>query len=50
MSENDKPLPQKKKPYRAPVLETYGAISELTRNVTGTGKNDTMSGSSTKTG
>jgi len=49
MSETEKPAPQKK-PYRTPVLETYGAIRELTRNVTGTGKNDTMSGSSTKTG
>jgi hypothetical protein len=49
MSETDKPDPRKK-PYRTPTLETYGPIRELTRSVTGTGKNDTMSGNATKTG
>jgi hypothetical protein len=42
--------PEAKKPYRTPVLETYGAIRDLTRAITGTGKNDAMSGSTTKTG
>ena len=42
--------PPPKKPYRTPQLETYGAVRDLTRAVTGTGKNDTMSGSTTKTG
>lgn len=44
------PSPPAKKPYRTPVLETYGAIRDLTRAVTGTAKNDSMSSSSTKTG
>lgn len=48
MSQQDKPAP--KKPYRTPVLETYGAIRDLTRAVGATGKNDSMSSSSSKTG
>jgi hypothetical protein len=44
------PSPPTKKPYRTPVLETYGAIKDLTRAITGTGKNDSMSGNTTKTG
>jgi hypothetical protein len=49
MSHEEK-SPPPKKPYRAPVLETYGAIRDLTRAVSGTGKNDSMSGNTTKTG
>jgi hypothetical protein len=48
---NDPKNPQPpKKTYRTPKLETYGAVRDLTRAVTGTGKNDTMSGSTSKTG
>ena len=43
----EKPTP--KKPYHAPVLQLYGAIRDLTRALTGVGKNDSMSSSSTKT-
>jgi hypothetical protein len=50
MSEPKNPQPQKKKPYRKPVLETYGAVRDLTRSVTGSGKNDAGSSSKTKTG
>ena len=50
MSKQEPPSPPTKKPYRAPVLETYGSIRNLTRAVTGTAKNDSMSGSTTKTG
>ena len=39
-----------KKPYRPPVLERYGDVRKITRNVGGTGKNDNMSSSTTKTG
>ena len=39
-----------KKPYRTPVLEKYGAVRDLTRNAGSTGKNDSMSSSTTKTG
>jgi hypothetical protein len=45
-----KKSPPPKKPYRAPVLETYGAVRDLTRSVTGTGKNDAKSSNTTKTG
>lgn len=44
------PSPPTKKPYRTPVMETYGAVRDLTRAITGTGKNDSMSSSSSKTG
>jgi hypothetical protein len=44
------PPPPTKKPYRTPVLEMYGAVRDLTRAVTGTNKNDSMSSSTTKTG
>lgn len=44
------PTPPQKKPYRPPVLETYGAIRDLTRATGSTGMNDSMSSSSTKTG
>lgn len=50
MSEPKKPQPQQKKPYRKPVLENYGAVRDLTRATGTSGKNDTMSGSATKTG
>ena len=49
MSEPKKPKPDKK-PYRPPVLETYGAVRDLTRAVGTTGKNDSMSSSTSKTG
>ena len=39
-----------KKPYRTPVLETYGAVRDLTRALGTTGKNDSMSSNATKTG
>ena len=42
--------PPEKKPYHAPVLQTYGAVRDLTRAVGTTGMNDSMSSSSTKTG
>ena len=48
MTQPEKPAP--KKPYRTPVLEVYGTIRELTRNVGATGKNDAGSSSKTKTG
>jgi hypothetical protein len=48
MKEPAKPK-QPKKPYRPPVLEAYGAVRDLTRNVGTTGKNDSMSSSVTKT-
>ena len=51
MSDSEKkPQLPRKKPYRPPVLENYGAVRDLTRAVTGNGKNDSMSSSSTKTG
>ena len=48
MTQPEKPTP--KKPYHAPVLQTYGAIRDLTRAVTGVGMNDAMSSSTSKTG
>lgn len=42
--------PQSKKPYRKPALRLYGDVRKLTQNVGGTGKNDNMSSSTTKTG
>ena len=44
------PSPATKKPYRTPVLETYGAVRDLTRATGTLGKNDSMSSSTTKTG
>jgi len=41
--------PTPKKPYKPPVLEVYGTIRELTKNVGNTGKNDAGSSSKTKT-
>ena len=41
--------PPEKKPYHAPVLQTYGAIRDLTRALTGVGMNDSMSSSTSKT-
>ena len=42
--------PPEKKPYHAPVLQTYGAIRDLTRATGTVGKNDSMSSSTSKTG
>jgi len=42
--------PPAKKPYRAPVLETYGDLRKLTRNLGSTGMNDPGSSSTSKTG
>jgi hypothetical protein len=44
------PKPAAKKPYRKPALKLYGDVRKLTQNLGGTGKNDNMSSSSTKTG
>ena len=38
-----------KKPYHTPVLQTYGAIRDLTRALTGVGMNDSMSSATSKT-
>ncbi len=42
--------PRAKKPYKAPVLEFYGTIREVTRAAGTTGMNDKGSGATTKTG
>lgn len=42
--------PPTKKPYRTPVLETYGAIRDLTRATGTVGMNDAKSSNTTKTG
>ena len=49
MSEPKQPQPRKK-PYRTPILETYGAVRDLTRATGTVGKNDSMSSSTSKTG
>ena len=49
MSDPKKPVPEKK-PYRPPVLETYGAVRDLTRATGTVGMNDSMSSSTSKTG
>jgi len=50
MDDPKAPQPKQKKPYHTPVLETYGAVRDLTRNAGTIGVNDTMSSSKTKTG
>jgi hypothetical protein len=50
MSNSEKKTPAPKKPYHPPTLENYGAVRDLTRNVAGNGRNDSMSSNSTKTG
>jgi hypothetical protein len=40
----------RKKPYSPPVVTVYGNVRKLTQNLGGTGKNDNMSSSTTKTG
>lgn len=50
MTDDAKKTAQPKKPYHPPTLETYGAVRDLTRAVTGVGKNDSMSSATTKTG
>ena len=47
MSKTQTPPP--KKPYKPPVVEEYGAIREITRNVGATGMNDAGSSNKTKT-
>ncbi len=42
--------PQEKKPYHPPVVEEYGDVRELTKNVGMTGMNDPGSGSKSMTG
>lgn len=42
--------PKTKKPYQTPVIEKYGDIRKLTRNVGNTGMNDPGTGSKTMTG
>ena len=39
-----------RKPYKPPVLERFGDIRKLTKNLTGMGMNDPGSSSGTKTG
>jgi len=47
-SEDSKPP---KKPYKPPVMEVYGNIQQMTRNIAnGSGMNDAGSTSKTKTG
>ena len=50
MTDDSTKKPAPRKPYHPPVLETYGAVRDLTRSVSGFGKNDSMSSSTTKTG
>lgn len=49
-SPDKKPANQKKKPYRPPVIEKYGDVRKLTRNVGASGMNDPGSGAMSMTG
>jgi len=50
MKTPEKVPPKGKKPYRSPVVEVYGSVRDLTKSLGGTGMNDSMSSSTTKTG
>ena len=49
MNSPEKP-PEKKKPYTPPVVEEYGDVRSLTKNLGMTGMNDPGSGSKSMTG
>ena len=50
MNTPEKKPPVEKMPYRAPVLEIYGNIREITRAITPTGTKNDMAGGPQKTG